>query len=171
MYNKIGVKKLGRKSSHRKALVQNQIRSLVKNGSIKTTTVKAKVVKGEIESLILKTVKREGDLNVRRVLEEILGNRRLVEKFMEFCKKGDSKVLIRKVGFRDGDNSEMSQIVVGGLRVKKSKRGSKAKVEEKKVEEKKEPVKRNILNLGAKKVLPKKAEVIKKERAKSRSGL
>lgn len=161
--------------AHRKALVYNQLRSLVKSGSIKTTTSKAKVVKAEMESLISKSRNsKEGDLNLRRKLQVVFGSTELVKKFLEVSSKSTSKVILKKVGFRDGDNAEVSMLELKGLKVKSAKKVEKVEKEETKVE-KKEPVvekeRKGILNLGAKKSITKGIAPINKERAKSRSGL
>lgn len=172
MYKRIGTKKLGRTMSHRKALINNQLRSLIESGYIKTTSTKAKVVKGEIESLFAKVRNaKDGDLNLRRSLQVVFGNTDLVKRFLEIAKKEDTKVVLRKIGFRDGDNSEMSKIEITGLKVKKVAKKVKKEVEvqEEKVENKE--VKKNILNIGGKKSVSKKVGAVNKERAKSRSGL
>jgi large subunit ribosomal protein L17 len=174
MYKRIKTKKLGRTMAHRKALIKNQIRSLVHSGSIKTSTAKAKVVKGELESLMHKVKNaKDGDLNLRRELQVILGDKELVKKFVEFSKKENSKVVVRKIGFREGDNSEVSQIVIDGLKVKKVKKVEKKKddVEEEKEVESKKLERKNLLNVGSKKSVSKKVGAVNKERAKSRSGL
>lgn len=174
MQKRVKTKKLGRTHSHKKALVLNMLRSVVKNGSIKTTTPKAKVVKNEIESLLSKVKNsKEGDLALRRKLQEILGDSALVKKILEVK---DISVVLKKVGFRDGDNSEVSIVEIEGLKVKKAKSTSKKKLEKKEVEEVEKSIpaveeskKRNILDLGKKSV--KEVASVKKERAKSRSGL
>lgn len=161
--------------AHRKSLVYNQLRSLLKSGSIRTTTPKAKVVKAEMESLISKSRNsKEGDLNLRRRLQVVFGNTDLVKKFLEVSSKSTSKVILKKVGFRDGDNAEVSMLELKGLKVKSTKKIEKVEKEETKVE-KKEPViekeRKGILNLGVKKSISKGVAPINKERAKSRSGL
>ena len=158
--------------THRKALVYNQLRSLVKSGDIKTTTAKAKAVKAEMESLIAKSrTTKEGDLSLRRKLQLIFGDTDLVKKFMEVSSKSTTKVILKKIGFRDGDNAEISMLELKGLKVKVAKKVEK---EDEKVE-KKEPViekeRKGILNLGAKKSITKGIAPVNKERAKSRSGL
>lgn len=179
MYKRIKLKKLGRTHSHRKALKQNQLRSILESGKVRTSSVKAKVLRGELESLLnLVKVTKEGDLSLTRRLNQILGNQTLVKRVMELGKKESTKVTIKKVGYRVGDNSEESVVEIVGFNVKKE--GAKKKVvkkgekEEKKeeVEEKKEVIekRKSFINLGAKPV-SKKVEPIKKERAKSRSGL
>ena len=57
-------KKLGRDSSHRKALYANLTCSLIEHGRIKTTEAKAKAVKPYAEKLI--TLGKRGDLHARR---------------------------------------------------------------------------------------------------------
>jgi large subunit ribosomal protein L17 len=174
MYKRVKTKKLGRTHSHRKALVLNMLRSIVKSGSVKTTTPKAKVLKNEVESLLAKVKNtKDGDLALRRKLQTILGDSESVKKLLEVK---DTSVVVKKVGFRSGDNSEISVVEIKGLKGKKAKVSGKKEVSKKdvEVEEKtvpsiEEPKKRNILDLGRKSV--KKATSIKKERAKSRSGL
>ncbi|MDX9739437.1 MAG: L17 family ribosomal protein [Candidatus Dojkabacteria bacterium] len=176
MYKRNSIKKLGRTTSHRKALIQNQLRSLVESGKIKTTSPKAKVMKGEIESLISKVrTTKDGDLSLRRKLLIVFGNTELVNRFVDIAKKDSAKVLIKKVGFRDGDNAQVSVLEIKGLKVKGVKKVGKTKDEPKEVEEKKpvidEEKKKGILGLGSKKSVTKGVGPINKERAKSRSGL
>jgi len=178
MYKRNSIKKLGRTHSHRKALIQNQLRSILSSGKVKTSSVKAKVLRGELESL-LSTVKnsKEENLSLIRKLNEILGDKDLVKKIFEITKRGDTKVSVRKVGYRIGDNTEMSIVEIVGFKGKVSPK-KKEKVEEKE-EVKKEAkpevkedgdTKRNILNLGTK-TASKKVEPVKRERARTRSGL
>ncbi len=176
MYKRRSVKKLGRTHSHRKALMQNQLRSILSSGKVKTSSVKAKVLKKNIESLIssVKTSK-EGDISFIRKLNDVLGSKELVKKILELGKKGTAKVSIKKVDFRIGDNTEMSIVEIIGFKGKSaSKKKEKDEVDTKK-EEKKEikeedERKKSILNLG-KKTVSKKVEPMKKERARTRSGL
>ena len=57
-------RKLGRDSSHRKAMYANLACSLIEHGRIKTTEAKAKAVKPYAEKMI--TLGRRGDLHARR---------------------------------------------------------------------------------------------------------
>jgi len=176
MHKRIATKKLGRKTSHRKALIFNQLRSLVESGKIRTTSPKAKVMKGQIESLISKVrTTKDGDLNLRRRLQIVFGNTELVNRFIDIAKKDDTKVTLKKMGFRAGDNAEVSSLEIKGLKVKEVKKVTKAKVEPKEVEDKKpvidEEKKRGILDFGGKKSVTKGVAPVSKERAKSRSGL
>lgn len=123
-------KKLGRKRSHRKALVINQTRSLFGRGYIVTTSQKAKVLKGEVEGLLSKIGKQD-ELSRVRKLKKVFKNDSLIDSFNKYVKSGDSKVSIVKVGFRDGDNAELSKISLVGFSVPKSKSGSGSKVSSK----------------------------------------
>ena len=176
MYKRNSIKKLGRKRSHRKALVRNLLRSIMQSGKVNTSSVKAKVLRGELTSILSKAKNSdEKDISLLRDMLTIFGNKELVKKVFEIAKKDSTKVSIKKVGFRAGDNTEMSLVEISGFKIKsKSKKQSKKeekeekeeKVEIKKVEEKK----RGILNLGRKNV-SKEVTTVKKERARSRSGL
>ncbi len=101
-------KKLGRKASHRKSLRYNLIRSLAKHGKVETTSVKAKVLKSDFESL-LSSIK-DFDVKTTRRLMTILGSKELVAKLKNMDK--DIRISIRKIGFRDGDNAEMSRVSI-----------------------------------------------------------
>lgn len=179
MYKRINLKKLGRTHSHRKALKQNQVRSILQSGKVRTSSVKAKVLRGELESLLnLVRGTKDEDISLIRRLNEILGKEELVKKAMELGKKESTKVTVKKVGYRVGDNTQESVVEIVGFKGKKDDSKKKVakkdvKVEKKEeVEEKKESVekKKSFANLGAKSV-SKKVEPLKKERAKSRSGL
>lgn len=174
MYKRKSIKKLGKKTSHRKALIKNQLRSLMLNGKIRTSSVKAKVIKGEISSIFGKAKKEEGDnITLLRNLIETFGNMNLAKKVIDLAKKSTTKVTIKKIGFRAGDNTEISEIEISGFKSKvKSKKDLKKEEKEEEVVETKvsEEKKRGILNLG-KKNISKVATPLKKERARSRSGL
>lgn len=177
MYKRKSIKKLGRTHSHRKALIKNQLRSILTSGYIQTSSVKAKVLRGEIESIINKIKKaKDGDLSLIRELYRVFGNESLVKKVMEIGKKDGIKVVIQKIGFRSGDNTEMSKIEILGFKNKAKKKGEEKEEEKEKKEveapKSKESVeqKKGILNLGRKSV-SKKVEPMKKERVRTRSGL
>jgi large subunit ribosomal protein L17 len=153
-------------------MIKNLLRGLFENGKVQTTTPKAKVLKANAESLIENSIKADNDLLLRRKLQLVFGDAELVEKFKEYIAKENHGVSIVKVGFRSGDNAELSKVELMGLKkVKKAKKEDKVVGEKKnkKVDEKdtagieKKTTKRNIE--------PKKRTVVKKERAHSRSGL
>jgi len=179
MYKRNSIKKLGRKSSHRKALIKNLLRSVIQSGKVNTSSVKAKVLRGELTSVLSKAKNSdEKDLSLKRELLTIFGDKELVKKVFEIAKKESTKVSIKKVGFRAGDNTEMSLVEISGFKAKsKSKKQGKVEKKEEKEEpeekveiKKEEEKKRGILNLGRKNI-SKEVTPLKKERARSRSGL
>ena len=71
-------KKLSRNPSHRKALLRNMSKALLTHGRIRTTEVKAKELRGVVESLI--TLARRNDVAARRQAFSVLGDHKLVQK-------------------------------------------------------------------------------------------
>lgn len=57
-------RKLGRTADHRKALLRNMVTSLIENGSMETTEMKAKEISSVMDSLV--TLAKRGDLHARR---------------------------------------------------------------------------------------------------------
>ena len=113
MLKRVGSKKLGRKASHRRALVKNQLKSLFENGKVHTTTPKAKVLKSNAESLISSVT--EMDLNTRRRLQGKLISSDALKNFETYMSAKDKAVKIVKVGFRAGDNAETSRVSLQGF--------------------------------------------------------
>lgn len=74
-------KKLSRNPSHRKALLRNMSKALLTHGRIRTTEVKAKELRGVVESLI--TLARRNDLAARRQAYRDLGSHQLVQKLFD----------------------------------------------------------------------------------------
>ena len=74
-------KKLSRNPSHRKALLRNMSKALLTHGRIRTTEVKAKELRGVVESLI--TLGRRDDLAARRQAFRDLGDHQLVQKLFD----------------------------------------------------------------------------------------
>ena len=91
---------------------------------------------------------------------------------MEYSKKEKTGIVIRKVGFRKGDNTEESRIELIGLAKKKGKVVvKKTKEDEKKEVKETEVNKSDLEKRSAQKSIDKSAVFKKAERAKSRSGL
>lgn len=74
-------KKLSRNPSHRKALLRNMSKALLTHGRIRTTEVKAKELRGVVESLI--TLARRNDVAARRQAYRDLGSHQLVQKLFD----------------------------------------------------------------------------------------
>jgi large subunit ribosomal protein L17 len=103
-------KKLGRDSSHRRALYANLAGSLIEHGRIKTTEAKAKAVKPLAEQMI--TLGRRGDLAARRQASSVLRSKDVVhvlfaEVAPRFADRPGGYTRIVKLGPRQGDAADM----------------------------------------------------------------
>ena len=104
-------RKLGRTSSHRKALFRNMVTSLFEHERIQTTDAKAKEVRRIAEKLI--TLGKKGDLASRRRALAYIRDKDVVHKlFAEISPKFGARpggyTRIMKLGNRRGDNAPVS---------------------------------------------------------------
>ncbi len=104
-------RKLGRNTSHRKALLRNMVTSLFEHGRIQTTDAKAKEVRRVAEKLI--TLGRRGSLHARRQALAYVRSKDVVAKLFEeiaprFASRPGGYTRIVKAGIRRGDNAPMS---------------------------------------------------------------
>ena len=103
--------KLGRDSAHRKALLMTLSKDLIEHERIKTSQVKAKAAKPEIEKLI--TLAKRGDLHARRqALAVLRQDKFLVHKLFEeiaprYAERDGGYTRIVKLGPRRSDSTEM----------------------------------------------------------------
>ena len=74
-------RKLGRTSSHRKAMFRNMTTALLNYGRITTTEAKAKEVRSYIEPVI--TLAQTDSLHTRREAYRFLGNHKLVKRLFD----------------------------------------------------------------------------------------
>jgi len=105
--------KLGRTSSHRKAMMSNMITSLLKWESIITTTQKAKVLRSEVEKLI--TIAKDNNLHSKRMVMNVIKDRDVVKKLFEeiaprYKERQGGYTRIVKAGLRQGDLAESAVI-------------------------------------------------------------
>lgn len=136
------VKKLGVTKPHRKAMLTNLANSLISNNQIKTTTARAKVLQGRVESLV--TLAKNGDLHSRRRAFSILRNRNNVKKLFDEVavelKNTDGGYTRRAFyGHRLGDGASLSVVelnverkIVEEAKGKKGKKSKTAQAESKK---------------------------------------
>ena len=73
--------KLGRKPEHRKALLANQVCSLIEHQRIKTTLAKAKAVRPLAEKMV--TLGKKGSLHARRSAFAVLRQQHAVKKLFD----------------------------------------------------------------------------------------
>ena len=108
-----GLRKLNRTSSHRLAMLQNMMNSLIEHEAIKTTLPKAKELRPIIEKLI--TLAKRGDLHARRQAHSQLKQDIHTERLFAILgpryqdRKG-GYVRVLKAGFRYGDMAPMAII-------------------------------------------------------------
>src|SRR2546429_3598066 len=103
-------KKLGRDSSHRRALYANLAGALIEHGRIRTTEAKAKAVRPIAEKMI--TLGRRGDLAARRQAVAYLRSKDVVHKLFDdvgprFADRPGGYSRIVKLGPRPGDAADM----------------------------------------------------------------
>ncbi len=134
------VNHLGRKTGHRKAMLQNMACSLIEHKRITTTIAKAKTLRVFIEPLLTKS--KTDSTHSRRVVFSYLQSKEAVtELFREVAPKiatrdgGYTRII--RTGYRLGDNAEMCMIELvdfnelynnnaGKKTTRRSRRGGKA---------------------------------------------
>ena len=111
-------RKLGRNSSHRKAMFRNMATSLVRHETIKTTLPKAKELRRVVEPLI--TLAKEDNVAKRRLAFDRLRDKEAVGKLFKdvgprFKDRPGGYLRILKTGPRPGDAAPMAivQLVDG----------------------------------------------------------
>ena len=104
-------RKLGRTSSHRKAMFSNMCTSLIEHELIKTTLPKAKELRRYIEPLI--TVSKSDSVASRRHVFDRLRSKSAVGKLFttlgpRYVERPGGYVRVLKCGYRPGDNAPMA---------------------------------------------------------------
>lgn len=105
--------KLGRTSSHRKAMLRNMVTSLLDHEKIETTDAKAKEVRRLAEKMI--TLGKRGTLHARRQCLSIVRDRAVAAKIFEeladrYRQREGGYTRILKVGNRAGDAAPLSLV-------------------------------------------------------------
>jgi large subunit ribosomal protein L17 len=105
--------KLGRTAEHRKALLANQVCSLIEHQRIKTTLAKAKAVRPLAEKMV--TLGKEGSLHARRTALAVLRQKNAVKKLFDDIapRSADRKggyTRIIKLGARKSDSAQVAFI-------------------------------------------------------------
>ncbi|GHS87805.1 50S ribosomal protein L17 [Campylobacterota bacterium] len=108
-------RKLGRTSTHRKALLRNLSIALINAGKIETTEPKAKELKSYFEKLLTKA--RKGDLNAHRLVfahlqEKTATNKLVVEIAPKYADRKGGYLTIVKTGVRLGDAAPLATIAL-----------------------------------------------------------
>lgn len=104
------LRKLGRPTDHRKAMLRNLVTSLLRNGKIETTETRAKETKRMAEKMI--TLAKRGDLHARRqvlayVYDETVVKNLFDEIAPKYADRNGGYTRILKLGPRRGDAAEL----------------------------------------------------------------
>lgn len=132
-------KKLGRNTSHRRALLRNLATSLILEERIETTVPKAKAMRPHVEKLI--TLAKRGDVAARRNAAGFLMTREAVDKLFSeigprFGDREGGYTRIILTGFQRGDGASKAFIeLLGAEKVLDEKRQKRAELRAKKAEE------------------------------------
>src|SRR5205823_10543930 len=132
-------KKLGRNTSHRRALLRNLVTSLIMEERIETTVPKAKAMRQHVEKMI--TLGKRGDVPARRLAAGFLMTRAAVNKLFDkisprFGDRNGGYLRIVRTGFRKGDGGEKAFIeLLGAEKILDEKKQKRAEVRAKKAEE------------------------------------
>ena len=123
--------KLGRKSEHRSMMLRNMATSLFERERIQTTMPRAKQLRPYAEKLI--TLARKQDLQARRMIAQLILNKKVVKKlFDEIAKRytpDDKGGYTRIIAYRPrwGDGAQLAFIELTNAVLKKKKGEEEAK--------------------------------------------
>jgi large subunit ribosomal protein L17 len=167
-HNRAG-RKLGRTTSHRRALFRNQLASLFTHERITTTLPKAKDLRPLAEKMV--TLGKRGGLHARRLALKNLPDPGVVKRLFDevaprFASRNGGYTRILKLGRRPGDGAEMA--ILEFIDFDFAQRQAEKKVAAKAAAEKKE----TLLDKAKKLVTGKGAEekAVKAEKPESAEG-
>ena len=110
MRHRVHGRKLGRTSSHRKALFRNQLTALFTHERIITTVPKAKELRPIAERMV--TLARTGTLAARRRVAAMISDKGVAKRLFDeiaprFAERPGGYTRIMRLGRRHGDNAEL----------------------------------------------------------------
>jgi len=113
MRHRVEGRTFGREADHRKAMMHNLVKDLVKHERITTTHATAKEARSLVERVI--TYGKKGALHHRRLAFKVLEDRTLVKKLFDeiaprFEERNGGYTRIYQVAPRRGDNAPMAII-------------------------------------------------------------
>ena len=131
--------KLGRNTSHRRALLRNLVTSLILEERIETTLPKAKAMRPNVEKMI--TLGKRGDLAARRLAAAYLMTSKAVHKLFDtigprFGDRNGGYLRIVRVGWQKGDGAEKAFIeLLGSEKVQEEKKQKRTEARAKRAAE------------------------------------
>lgn len=113
MRHRVGGWKLGRNTSHRRALLRNLVTSVILNDRIQTTITKAKASRPLVEKMV--TLGKNGSVHARRQALAYLMTPDAVDRLFatvapRYTERKGGYTRIVRLGVRQGDNAEMAFI-------------------------------------------------------------
>jgi large subunit ribosomal protein L17 len=129
MRHGVAGRKLNRSSSHRKAMLDNMVASLLEHERIQTTVPKAKEARRLAEHII--TLGKKGGLHNIRLAERTIRDRVLLQKIFgelkeRYASRPGGYTRIIRTGYRHGDAAEMAFLELVD-RVEKPAKGDEEK--------------------------------------------
>jgi large subunit ribosomal protein L17 len=111
MRHRVGHRKLQKTTSHRLAMLDNMVTSLLEHEAIKTTVPKAKEARRLAERII--TLGKRGGLSNVRLAERNVRSRAVLQKVFgelkdRYASRPGGYTRIVRLGFRTGDAAEMA---------------------------------------------------------------
>ncbi len=130
--------KLGRNTSHRRALLRNLVTSLIERERITTTLTKAKALRPLAEKMI--TLGKAETLHARRQAAAFLMSPASVKKLFDtisarFSGRNGGYVRVTHLGWRAGDGADMALVELVGSELKEKAPEKKKKKKEKEPEQ------------------------------------
>lgn len=115
MRHRIRDKKFNRDANHRKALLRNLVRSLVENGEVTTTEIKAKELRRLSDRLIHKA--QTNTIATRQLIHRFFGKRDVVNTLVDriaplMVDRVSGFTTLTKMGKRKGDNSSVVKVAL-----------------------------------------------------------
>src|SRR5260221_14521407 len=139
MRHRVAGWKIGRNTSHRRALLRNLVTSIIMEERIETTVTKAKAMRPHVEKMI--TLGKRGDVAARRQAGAYLMTRESVTRLFEtvaprFGDRNGGYLRIIHKGWRVGDGAATVYIeLLGSEKVIEAKRAKRAEIRTKRQEE------------------------------------
>lgn len=105
------LRKLGRRSDHRNAMLRNLVQSLLENGRIQTSVTRAKEAQRMADKMV--TLAKKGDLHSRRQALSYIYKDEVVKKLFDeigpkYNERNGGYTRVLKLGPRRGDGTEMA---------------------------------------------------------------
>ncbi|MHB8303399.1 MAG: 50S ribosomal protein L17 [Acidobacteriaceae bacterium] len=130
--------KLGRNTSHRRAMLRNLVTSIILEDRVETTITKAKAARPHVEKMV--TLGKRGDLHARRQALAYLQTREAVSRLFEtvaprYGDRNGGYLRIVRSGFQKGDGAEKAFIEMLGVeKILEEKREKRAEARAKRRE-------------------------------------